>query len=74
MFWRLARFLVRYLWAPLESFGVLDPTSSAKNNTKKDKLERKYVHYAREGCRAIISCGKNNRYGHPHAETLERME
>jgi competence protein ComEC len=22
---------------------------------------------------AIISCGENNRYGHPHAETLERL-
>ncbi|MBQ7994885.1 MAG: MBL fold metallo-hydrolase [Bacilli bacterium] len=23
---------------------------------------------------AIISCGKNNRYGHPHKEVIERME
>lgn len=23
---------------------------------------------------AIISCGENNRYGHPHEETLERLE
>lgn len=23
---------------------------------------------------AIVSCGKNNAYGHPHAETLERLE
>lgn len=23
---------------------------------------------------AIISCGENNRYGHPHPETLERLE
>lgn len=23
---------------------------------------------------AIISCGQNNRYGHPHEETLERLE
>lgn len=28
--WRLSRFLVRYLWKPLEQLGVLDPTSAAK--------------------------------------------
>ncbi len=63
VFWRLARFLVRYLWAPLESFGVLDPTSSAKNNTKKDKLERKYVHYAREAGILLLT-------GHTHRPML----
>lgn len=33
--WRVSRFLVRYLWRPLENMGFLDPTSAAKNNTKK---------------------------------------
>lgn len=23
---------------------------------------------------SIVSCGRNNRYGHPHAETMERLE
>lgn len=38
--WRLSRFLVRYIWKPLEQVGVLDPTSAARNNTKKGKIER----------------------------------
>lgn len=25
-------------------------------------------------CLAVISCGENNRYGHPHKETLENLE
>ncbi len=29
--WPLSRFLVRYVWNPLENLGVLDPTSAAKN-------------------------------------------
>jgi UDP-2,3-diacylglucosamine pyrophosphatase LpxH len=33
--WRLSRSLVRYLWKPLELFGVNDPTSTAKNYEKK---------------------------------------
>ncbi len=32
--WRLARFLVRWLWKPLERFGVSDPTSAARNYKK----------------------------------------
>ena len=33
--WRFSRFLVRYLWKPLEYFGLRDPTSAAKNYTRK---------------------------------------
>lgn len=39
-FWRLSRFLVRYVWKPLESLGVPDPTSAAKNNRRKKKSEQ----------------------------------
>ena len=37
--WRVSRFLVRYLWRPLEQFGVNDPTSAAKNYRKVHKYE-----------------------------------
>lgn len=38
--WKLSRFLVRYVWKPLELFGVNDPTSAARNYRKVGKYER----------------------------------
>lgn len=38
--WRLSRFLVRYVWKPLESTGVNDPTSAARNYKKVERYER----------------------------------
>lgn len=58
-FWRLSRFLVRYLWRPLEGIGVLDPTSAAKNNTKKKKTEKILTEWARENEKILIT-------GHTH--------
>lgn len=63
VFWRLAKFLVRYLWTPLERFGVLDPTSAAKNNKVKEKLEKKYTRYAKEHNCLLLT-------GHTHRPTL----
>ncbi|MGI5848944.1 MAG: metallophosphoesterase [Christensenellales bacterium] len=39
--WRLSKFLVKFLWRPLEIFGVNDPTSTAKNYDKKKLVEEK---------------------------------
>lgn len=58
-FWRLSRFLVRYLWKPLEHFGVLDPTSAAKNNVKKEKVEKRLLRWAKEQDGIVIA-------GHTH--------
>jgi UDP-2,3-diacylglucosamine pyrophosphatase LpxH len=44
--WKLSRFLVRYLWRPLNSFGVNDRTSTAKNYRKKDAVEKKLTEWA----------------------------
>lgn len=62
-FWRLARFLVRYLWAPLEHIGFLDPTSAAKNNTKKDRVERRLSNFAQKEDLILVS-------GHTHRPML----
>lgn len=58
-FWRLSRFLVRYIWKPLEHFGVLDPTSAAKNNVKKEKVEKRLLRWAKERGGIVIA-------GHTH--------
>ncbi|MDO4322192.1 MAG: serine/threonine protein phosphatase [Lachnospiraceae bacterium] len=58
-FWRLSRFLVRCVWRPLEKLGVPDPTSAAKNNTKKEKSERILTEWARQNDHILIT-------GHTH--------
>lgn len=63
-FWRLSRFLVRYLWKPAERIGFLDPTSAAKNNTKKDSIERRLLHWAQEQGHILIA-------GHTHRPMLD---
>ena len=61
--WQLARFLVRFLWTPLEHFGILDPTSAAKNHMKKGKIEKKYINYAKQADCFLLT-------GHTHRPTL----
>lgn len=58
-FWWVNRFFVRYLWKNLELIGVPDPTSAAKNNTKKEKAERLLTRWAKENERILIT-------GHTH--------
>ena len=58
-FWRLSRFLVRYIWRPLENIGVPDPTSAAKNNKRKKKTEKKLTGWALKNKLILIS-------GHTH--------
>ncbi len=57
--WRLSRTLVRYVWHPLESLGVPEPTSAAKNNTRKGKSERILTQWAKQNQCMLIT-------GHTH--------
>ena len=61
--WPLSRFLVRYLWQPLENFGVLDPTSAAKNYSVKTKCEERLNRWAEENKKILIT-------GHTHRPIL----
>lgn len=62
--WRTSRFLVRYVWRPLEAVGFLDPTSAAKNNTKKRKVERILTDWADKNACILIT-------GHTHRPMLD---
>lgn len=60
---------VEVLKARQESFELLKVAHhGSKNSTKEEFLE-----YVNPGA-AVISCGQDNRYGHPHRELLERLE
>ena len=66
-FWKLSRFLVRYVWKPLEKVGVSDPTSAAKNNTKKKKSEKLLAEWAEQKGHLLIS-------GHTHHPMIGTKE
>ncbi|MDE6053204.1 MAG: metallophosphoesterase family protein [Lachnospiraceae bacterium] len=62
-FWRVACFLVRYVWSPLENLGVLDPTSAAKNYHVKNKCETRLNDWASENKHILIT-------GHTHRPVM----
>lgn len=55
----LAGFLVRYIWKPLEAIGISDPTSTAKNYTRKKKIEKNLTDWAIQEKKMLIT-------GHTH--------
>lgn len=61
--WRFTSFLVRYLWRPLELFGVYDPTSAARNYKKRKKTEKRLDRFAEEKQLLVIA-------GHTHRPVL----
>ncbi|MCH5275995.1 MAG: metallophosphoesterase family protein [Lachnospiraceae bacterium] len=61
--WRLTRFLVRHVWRKLELWGTHDPTSAAKNYTKKKKTEKRLSAWAEENKVLLVA-------GHTHRPVL----
>ncbi len=58
-YWRLARFLVRHLWRPLEALGMQDPLSASKNNLRRIRIEENLAALAQKtGCTVVA--------GHTH--------
>ena len=62
IFWKIGRFMTRYVWRRLEFFGFKDPTSAAKNYDKKKKVERKIIEWVSANHQAVIA-------GHTHRPT-----
>lgn len=62
-FWRLSRFLVRYLWRPLELIGIRNPTSAAQNRNWKTKVERRLTDWSVSNNKMIIT-------GHTHRTVM----
>lgn len=65
--WKLARFLVRYLWKPLELAGFKDPTSAAKNYTRKTRSETRMSDWVKSRNTTLIA-------GHTHRPVLSAAD
>lgn len=65
--WKASRFLVRYVWKPLELFGVNDPTSAARNYRKVSKYERCMLQAAEKNDIYLVA-------GHSHRPHLMENE
>ncbi len=63
--WKLSRFLVRYLWRPLELIGIKNPTSAASGRHKKNKVEEALSAYCRKKQRMIVA-------GHTHRTSFPK--
>lgn len=64
-FWRLSRFLVRYLWKPLELIGIRNPTSASLNRNWKTKVERRLIGWSQTNNKMLIT-GHTHRPIMPH--------
>lgn len=63
--WPVSRWLVRYVWKPLERLGMNDPTQASKNYRKSGRVERRLENWAREKQIILIS-------GHTHRARLPK--
>lgn len=67
--WKLARFLVRYLWTPLESLGLNNPTRAAKNYSKKEAVEKELLKWVAQE-KVMLICGHTHRPMFPEVGKL----
>ncbi len=63
--WKLGRFLVRYVWRPLELFGLHDPTDAGKSYEKANRVEKKLEKWVEKRGLSLVT-------GHTHRSRLPR--
>jgi UDP-2,3-diacylglucosamine pyrophosphatase LpxH len=63
--WRVTEFLSFKVWLPLQRFGVQNPSSPAKNNLKRVKLEQQIIRWIAAHDQPVIC-------GHMHRAALPR--
>ncbi|HML36599.1 MAG TPA: metallophosphoesterase family protein [Bacillota bacterium] len=62
--WRLAKFLVRHLWKPLELFGITNPVSPAQNQEKKEIVGKRLTDWVIKENQMLVA-GHNHRPMYP---------
>jgi UDP-2,3-diacylglucosamine pyrophosphatase LpxH len=65
--WKLGKFLVRYIWRPLEIWGFNDPTRAAKNYRKKNSIEQQLITWSKENNIMLIT-------GHTHRSSFANLD
>ena len=65
--WPLARWMVRYLWRPLELCGFNDPTSAARNYKKSSAVEKRLIDWAKKNGSSIMT-------GHTHRPAMRKVD
>ena len=61
--WKIARWLVRYLWRPLELCGFKNPTSAAGNYNKCQIVEQRIISWAKQRNAKVVA-------GHTHRPAI----
>lgn len=69
-FWKVSRFLVRFLWRPLQILGIDDPTSPAKNFRELIKVERHLERWIRNNNNQMLVTGHTHRPRFPEPNEL----
>lgn len=67
--WRVSRFLVRYLWRPLNNFGINDLTRPVKNYKKKKDITRSLTEWISKEDQVLIS-GHTHRPSFPEERSM----